>query len=170
MVRLLILASAVASGVLLHYIYGPNAPWYAHAAAVTVLTVALLLEEPRRKRRQNRAYFTVLSLLYRHGRLDGPDLVRLSGGVLRKGAVYVLLDRMEDLGLLQSWAEPSDRPGAPPKRKYRITGRGQTRTWELAGILNEPVKLADRIEAVRVTRPDPRPPCARPRMVYPRRA
>lgn len=55
----------------------------------------------------------------------GLELVDGSAGTLPRNAIYVLLGRMEDSGLIEGREVPSP-PGAigPPRRKYRITVRG----------------------------------------------
>ncbi|MEM1056772.1 MAG: PadR family transcriptional regulator [Bacteroidota bacterium] len=67
----------------------------------------------------------ILDLLTRAGDSYGLELVKGSGGQLKRGTVYVTLDRMEDKGLVESWTEaaPEGHRG-PPRRKYRVTGHG----------------------------------------------
>lgn len=67
----------------------------------------------------------VLDLLTARGDSYGLELVRESGGALKRGTVYVTLDRMEDKGLIKSWLEdaPAGQQG-PQRRKYRATGHG----------------------------------------------
>lgn len=54
------------------------------------------------------------------------ELIEASDGRLKRGTVYVTLDRMEDKGLVESWTEdaPEGHRG-PPRRKYRVTGLGE---------------------------------------------
>ncbi len=67
----------------------------------------------------------VLSLLSGVRQSYGLDLVRQSDGALKRGSVYVTLDRMEDKGLVESWlAETPAGEQGPPRRLYRITGHG----------------------------------------------
>ena len=56
----------------------------------------------------------------------GLALVADSEGVLSRNAIYVLLGRMEDKGLIEG-REEATPPGAsgPPRRVYRVTGHGQ---------------------------------------------
>lgn len=55
----------------------------------------------------------------------GLELVRRSQGDLSRGSVYVLLDRLEEKGFVESWLEdkPEDRSGLP-RRLYRLTATG----------------------------------------------
>ena len=67
----------------------------------------------------------VLGLLRGSGEMYGLEMVRASDGALRRGSVYVILDRLEDKGFVQSRADK--RHGLPgmPRRFYRITGLGE---------------------------------------------
>ena len=65
------------------------------------------------------------------GERYGLDLVRASDGRLRRGGIYVTLDRMEDMGLVSSRQEQPgeviDRAQAYtgiPRRLYKLTERG----------------------------------------------
>ncbi len=60
------------------------------------------------------------------GSLFGLELVNTSNGQLKRGTVYVTLQRMEGTGLIASEQErrPDPQIGIP-RRKYRITGLGQ---------------------------------------------
>lgn len=62
---------------------------------------------------------TVLALLDHFGPLRGLQMVKQSGGRLKRGTVYVLLGRMEDEGLLYS------RRLADGQREYRISELGE---------------------------------------------
>ena len=55
----------------------------------------------------------------------GLELVADSGGQLKRNAIYVLLGRMEDKGLIDGREEaaPAGASG-PPRRIYRVTGHG----------------------------------------------
>jgi DNA-binding PadR family transcriptional regulator len=68
----------------------------------------------------------VLEMLLTTGReLFGLEMVEASGGLLKRGTVYVTLQRMEEKGLIESRQEA--RPGAEigiPRRLYRATGLG----------------------------------------------
>lgn len=57
----------------------------------------------------------------------GLDLIRRSGSVLKRGTIYVTLDRMETQGLIESRPESAPKyAGGIPRRLYRMTelGRG----------------------------------------------
>ena len=71
----------------------------------------------------------VLALLDAGAEQFGLELVERSGGELRRGTVYVTLQRMEEKGLVTSRPEPTprsgDRPGGLPRRLYRATALGE---------------------------------------------
>lgn len=60
----------------------------------------------------------------------GLELVHNSGGKLKRGTVYVTLQRMEDKGLIESYVKekPPTESGIP-RRMYRVTGHG-ARVWQ----------------------------------------
>lgn len=67
----------------------------------------------------------ILSLLRDHGECYGLQILENAGGRLSRGGVYVVLDRMETKGLVDSRKEaPPDREGGLPRRLYKITGLG----------------------------------------------
>ena len=55
----------------------------------------------------------------------GLELVHNSGGKLKRGTVYVTLQRMEEKGLIESYVKekPPTESGIP-RRMYRVTGHG----------------------------------------------
>ena len=67
---------------------------------------------------------TVLRLL-----IDAPcgmyglELVKASGGSLKRGTVYVTLNRMEEKGLVKPHTQHENHPGLP-RSVYRITALG----------------------------------------------
>jgi PadR family transcriptional regulator len=65
----------------------------------------------------------------------GLEMVANSKNKLKRGTVYVTLDRMEDKGYVQSRQEEA-RPNASglPRRLYRVTGYGQKvfQVWQMA--------------------------------------
>lgn len=67
----------------------------------------------------------------------GWELMEASDGKLKRGTVYVILNRMEDKGFIESRKE-NRRDGARglPRRMYKLTGLGQrtTSAWEVAQI------------------------------------
>jgi DNA-binding PadR family transcriptional regulator len=55
----------------------------------------------------------------------GLELVNDSDGALKKNAIYVLLARMEDKGMIEGREVPTPRgEQGPPRRKYKVTGHG----------------------------------------------
>lgn len=59
------------------------------------------------------------------GEKYGLELVAGSGGLLRRNAIYVLLGRMEDKGLIEGREEATPKgESGPPRRVYRVTGHG----------------------------------------------
>lgn len=56
----------------------------------------------------------------------GLELVADSEGLLRRNAIYVLLGRMEDKGLIEGREEATPQgESGPPRRVYKATGLGQ---------------------------------------------
>jgi len=65
----------------------------------------------------------------------GLEMVTSSGNRLKRGTVYVTLDRMEDKGYVKSRREkPQPNASGIPRRLYRVTGYGQKAfaIWEMA--------------------------------------
>lgn len=59
------------------------------------------------------------------GERYGLELVAGSQGLLKRNAIYVLLGRMEDKGLIEGREEATPQgESGPPRRVYRITGQG----------------------------------------------
>ncbi len=71
----------------------------------TLALLAALLEQPRS---------------WRHGY----DLSAETD--LKSGTLYPVLMRLSERGFLDSKWEPSEMPGRPPRRMYRLTGKGVT--------------------------------------------
>lgn len=67
----------------------------------------------------------ILQSLVARGELYGAELVRDSGGKIKRGTVYVTLQRMEDKGLVESKQEQTtlNHIGLP-RRRYKATGVG----------------------------------------------
>ena len=77
-------------------------------------------ELPRGKERQ------IIELLYEHNELYGLELVKLSGGALKRGTVYVSLGRLEDKGLVEARTKaPPPNLGGPPRRIFSLSGLGE---------------------------------------------
>lgn len=65
----------------------------------------------------------IIELLVEHDELFGLQMVELSGGVLKRGTVYVTLGRMQEKGYLESRQEPLPAGAIGlPRRLYRPTG------------------------------------------------
>jgi DNA-binding PadR family transcriptional regulator len=86
----------------------------------------------------------ILKLLIGHGReLYGLQMVARSEGRLSRGSIYVLLDRLEERGLVSSRLEER-APGTSgiARRLYRPTGHGRRvfQLWEeLQGLSPTPL-------------------------------
>lgn len=74
----------------------------------------------------------IIKLLMDGGESYGLDLVGKSKGMLKRGSIYVLLDRMEDSGYIKSRmkAPPKGKQG-PARRVYRVTGVGMRALEEM---------------------------------------
>jgi len=86
----------------------------------------------------------ILKLLIGHGgEMYGLEMVAHSGGRLGRGSIYVLLDRLEERGLVSSHHE--ERPpgsGGIARRLYRPTAHGRRvfQLWEqLQGLAPAPL-------------------------------
>jgi DNA-binding PadR family transcriptional regulator len=77
----------------------------------------------------------ILGLLVSKGEMYGLELVKDSGGELRRGTVYVTLGRMADKGYVESRTVPQCDGTGMPKRLFRATGKGAgvLSAWEIAG-------------------------------------
>ena len=65
----------------------------------------------------------------------GLEMVANSGNQLKRGTIYVTLDRMEDKGYLKSRQEdPQPNARGIPRRLYWVTGYGQKafEIWQMA--------------------------------------
>jgi len=68
----------------------------------------------------------LLRLLVSKGESYGLELVRDSGGTVKRGTVYVTLGRMEEKGLVESRQEEvTPNYIGIPRRQYRATGLGE---------------------------------------------
>jgi DNA-binding PadR family transcriptional regulator len=75
--------------------------------------------------RENLPTFTVLYLLAQ-GPHCGLDLVEKSNGVLGRGTIYVLLDKLEERLLISSKLEEVPLTSPPPRRFYSLTDKGRS--------------------------------------------
>ena len=69
----------------------------------------------------------ILEMLIVSGRdLYGLEMVEASGGDLKRGTIYVTLQRMEEKGFVNSKPEPRTAPEIGiPRRLYSVTGYGE---------------------------------------------
>ena len=68
----------------------------------------------------------VLELLLSKDEMFGLEMVEASEGGLKRGTIYVTLQRMADKGYVESREEPRTMPEIGiPRRKYFATGLGQ---------------------------------------------
>ncbi len=74
----------------------------------------------------SRKEFKILELLIAKGELFGLEMVEASEGELKRGTIYVTLQRMGDKGYIKSREEPRSMPEIGiPRRKYWATGLGE---------------------------------------------
>jgi PadR family transcriptional regulator PadR len=67
----------------------------------------------------------VLQLLAGGRQLYGLELIKRSGGTLKRNSIYVVLGRMEDQGYIKGReVKVKGTPGLP-RRLYKVTGLGQ---------------------------------------------
>jgi DNA-binding PadR family transcriptional regulator len=67
----------------------------------------------------------VLQLLAGGRELYGLELIRRSGGALKRNSIYVVLGRMEDQGLIKGREVKVQGTPGLPRRLYKISGHGQ---------------------------------------------
>jgi len=95
-------------------------------SAKEALVLELLLENPSKE-------------------MSGLEMVAGSGNKLKRGTVYVTLDRMEDRGYVKSRQEaPQPHASGIPRRLYQVTGYGQKafEIWQMARELGR-MRLAE---------------------------
>ena len=79
-------------------------------------------EFPRLSRKET----AILALLIGKGEMFGLEMVEASEGELKRGTIYVTLQRMGDKGYIESREEPRSLPEIGiPRRKYLATGLGE---------------------------------------------
>ncbi len=67
-----------------------------------------------------------LEMLISNGEMFGLEMVEASEGELKRGTIYVTLQRMSDKGYIESREEPRTMPEIGiPRRKYSATGLGE---------------------------------------------
>jgi PadR family transcriptional regulator, regulatory protein PadR len=75
----------------------------------------------------SRKELLILEMLLESKReLYGLEMVEASGGDLKRGTIYVTLQRMQEKGLVDSKPEPRTAPEIGiPRRLYSVSGYGQ---------------------------------------------
>jgi DNA-binding PadR family transcriptional regulator len=74
----------------------------------------------------SRKEFLVLGMLIGKGEMFGLEMVEAAEGELKRGTIYVTLQRMSDKGYIESREEPRSMPEIGiPRRKYLATGLGE---------------------------------------------
>jgi PadR family transcriptional regulator, regulatory protein PadR len=75
----------------------------------------------------SRKEFLILEMLIRSKQeLYGLEMVEASNGNLKRGTIYVTLQRMQEKGFVDSRPEPRTAPEIGiPRRLYKVTGHGQ---------------------------------------------
>jgi DNA-binding PadR family transcriptional regulator len=76
---------------------------------------------------------TILELLEEHGSSYGLELIRYSGGRLKRGTIYIALGQLEERGLLRSTMRKDASHSGLPRPQYRLTasGRRVLRAWRV---------------------------------------
>lgn len=75
----------------------------------------------------SRKEMLTLEMLISNGEMFGLEMVEASEGELKRGTIYVTLQRMSDKGYIESREEPRTMPEIGiPRRKYWATGLGET--------------------------------------------
>ena len=69
--------------------------------------------------------YVILDLLRSSGEMYGLEMVKASNK-LKRGTVYVTLDRMTDKGLVKSRQVKNPKDAGLPRRVYQIAGHGVT--------------------------------------------
>jgi DNA-binding PadR family transcriptional regulator len=74
----------------------------------------------------SRKEFLILEMLIGKGEMFGLEMVEASEGNLKRGTIYVTLQRMGDKGYIESREEARSMPEIGiPRRKYWATGLGE---------------------------------------------
>ena len=76
----------------------------------------------------------ILELLSEHRELYGLEMIGASRGKLKRGTIYVTLNRMDEKGFVTSREVEAEGRG-PARRVYRLTGHGARAlaAWQMAG-------------------------------------
>src|SRR5262249_49385819 len=83
--------------------------------------------DPTRVPKMSETEALILGMLINGGKeMFGLEMIEASGGKLKRGTIYVTLQRMADKGFVESREEPRTNPEIGiPRRLYRATGLGQ---------------------------------------------
>jgi PadR family transcriptional regulator PadR len=74
----------------------------------------------------SRKEMLILEMLIGKGEMFGLEMVEAAEGELKRGTIYVTLQRMGDKGFVESREEPRQIPEIGiPRRKYLATGLGE---------------------------------------------
>jgi PadR family transcriptional regulator len=74
----------------------------------------------------SRKEYLILEMLIGKGEMFGLEMVEASEGNLKRGTIYVTLQRMTDKGYIESREEPRSMPEIGiPRRNYLATGLGE---------------------------------------------
>jgi PadR family transcriptional regulator, regulatory protein PadR len=74
----------------------------------------------------SRKEILILEMLLGKGEMFGLEMVEASEGGLKRGTIYVTLQRMADKNYVDSREEPRNQPEIGiPRRKYKATGLGE---------------------------------------------
>ena len=90
-------------------------PWKSVLQCVRLIQ----MEIPRLSQKE----FVVLELLVSKGEMYGLEMVK-AAGELKRGTVYVLLNRMADKGYVESRQVKGQGAAGLPRRLYKATGHG----------------------------------------------
>lgn len=74
--------------------------------------------------RLSRLELFILEMLVAKGEMYGLEMVRESGGVLKRGSIYVTLNRMCGKGYVTSKISPEPYTSGKPRPVYSVTGHG----------------------------------------------
>jgi PadR family transcriptional regulator PadR len=76
--------------------------------------------------RLSRKEILILEMLLSKGEMFGLEMVEASEGGLKRGTIYVTLQRMADKNYVESREEPRTMPEIGiPRRNYKATGLGE---------------------------------------------
>ncbi|WP_415402897.1 PadR family transcriptional regulator [Tateyamaria sp. SN3-11] len=68
--------------------------------------------------------YVILDLLRSGSEMFGLEMVKASDGALKRGTIYVTLQRMAEKGYVKSRQEKNPTDPGMPKRVYKISGEG----------------------------------------------